>query len=264
MIDTPQQNYRFESTKQIKPHQIELFEGLKKKEPQPVSSLDGGFLMIATPRCGSTYLGELLNSTGRIGTIEEWFNYEYFMAWMMVNGIEEFNLKDYLTWIAQRTAVNGVFSLKWHVGQIAEMFKQFNVGIESIKWKRVIYLNRRKKIEQAVSLAKAIRTNQFRSYETPEQDDHIDLHDISFALERICQQEKYFYQLLESHTDLTYHYEELVADPVGQCNTILRALGQEPASSYETRVQKQADEGSIGYARAFMLNLLGELHNEVS
>jgi trehalose 2-sulfotransferase len=104
---------------------------------------------------------------GRFGAPFEYFNFEKHMHYMMAR----FNTTDfdeYLNGLFQaRTSKNGVFSVKVHAHHFTEMLNRSRVWAGAVGDAQFAYINRQDKIAQAVSMAKALQTNAWYSFERP-------------------------------------------------------------------------------------------------
>ena len=118
------------------------------------------YIIASTPRCGSTLLGHLLWKSGIAGAPHEYFHpshaSDYYSRWECQSHQGYINLLK--RW---RTSSNGFFGIKLHYYQINE----FGLDIHSIKTlldePKYIFLRRKTKIRQAISLVKAVQTNQY-------------------------------------------------------------------------------------------------------
>jgi trehalose 2-sulfotransferase len=120
-------------------------------------------------RSGSTYVALSLWSDGRFGAPFEYFNFEkdmdYMMARLRVDDIEEY-LRQL---IRLRTSSNGVFGIKAHFHHFEWMLGRSSVLRENLKIARFVYVNRKNKIAQAVSMARALQDNAWISFSRPRQ-----------------------------------------------------------------------------------------------
>lgn len=228
----------------VKRTHIELFERLALTPPTDLSNLKKSLLILTTPRSGSTLFSEALNSTNELGWCEEWFNYEYFAAYLIVNKIEVFNLKDYLKWVAERTIRNGTYCLKWHVGQVEDMKNDFGVDLANMHFDHVIWLYRRDIIGQSLSLARALTTNQFRSYEDSNGQDpaQVDECDITNALAITLNKYRYFNQHLAQYVHRSYAYEDVCDLNHFAYRSTLEAMGRPTVIPPGVTLKKQRDE----------------------
>jgi LPS sulfotransferase NodH len=243
---------------------VELFERLKDC-PNNVAPVEKSLLILSTPRCGSALFCEALNSSGKLGLAEEWFNYEYFAAWAHVMKTT-FKLRDYVEWVQRKsTGGTGVFVLNWHVGQLVDMNQDFNLGIESMDFDQIIYLYRRDKIAQAVSLCKAVTSNQFRSYEERTSKPKTSNHGIASALEAIIKFDQFARKYLWKYIDVSYAYEDFrrlgsqSTKPHPCYAATLAAFDKHPSYCYGARgLKKQGGVDNIEIGDEFLSYITGE------
>jgi LPS sulfotransferase NodH len=244
---------------------IDMFKSLAE-QPNDTRGLEQSLLILSTPRCGSTLFCEALNNSRQIGVADEWLNYEYFATWALVLGLDHFDLQEYINWIAGKTLRNtGVLVLHWHVGQVVAMNKDFGLGLQSLDFKRIVYLSRRDKIAQAVSLAKAVSTNQFRSYEGTTAPANLSSPAIAKALKNIIDFDTFARTHLQQHVDFEWAYEDFkrvgsVSDYPHECyKTILKEFGKTPKAYYTTgALKKQGDDTNERAVSRFLKYITGE------
>lgn len=244
--------------KPIKDWQLDLFSDMAKVKPSPVKSVEKSLCVLSTPRSGSTLFCEALNSTGLIGHIEEWFNYEYFRAWYYVLGKEDFQLKDYLTWVIEHSVKDtGVFGVHWHIAQVYMMIKDWGFGMNNMRFDECVLIRRGDKIAQSVSMAKAFKSNCFRSYEGKPGEIEITNRDIAHNLTVLTDHEDRIPEFKGFITQ-TYSYEQFYKDDKYYCRT-LRALGKEFPSNIEfnPKTKKQRDDYSVKRTQQFKHYLIG-------
>jgi len=124
---------------------------------------DKKVLILSTARTGSNLFCDVLTHTGLCGQPQEWFNSKFFNAYMKLPGNEKASFQDYLkSVLLNTTSSNGVFSVKVHIIQMLELESR-GVNILDLKFDHVVYLYRNNKVDQAVSLAKALKTDQWVS-----------------------------------------------------------------------------------------------------
>ncbi|MHC4121278.1 MAG: Stf0 family sulfotransferase [Planctomycetota bacterium] len=256
-------NYQFEN--EPKPSHLRLFERLAK-QPDNTEPIEKSFVAFCTPRCGSTLFAEALNSSGRLGICEEWFNYDYFNAWACMLG-REFDLRDYLDWVFRKSVRDtGVFMLKMHVGQLTAMSQDFGLGLGAMEFDHVIYLYRRDKIAQAVSLCKAASSGKFRSYEKAASKEKLDRSGIGAALNSVIQSDDFARRYLLEHFDAVYAYEDFrrlgdqATRPHHSYEDVLSRLGKKGNFTYSAgKLKRQADMTSESAANDFHRYILGEI-----
>lgn len=227
---------------ELKKTHLNLFEGLAcQPDGRDVEKM---FCILCTPRSGSTLFADTLNHTGLIGICEEWFNYDYFAAFQEVSGQNHFTLRQYIDFIKKKTVGDtGVFSIKWHIAQVKAVVEDFDLSFTSFKFDHIIYTYRKNKIAQAVSLAKAVATDQFRFDEEKKSEAKVDLYSVADCLMRLTSQDRTFNLQLKGFVDKMYPYEQFTTS-TAPYDEVLRALGKTPPKEYKTRLKKQADEHS--------------------
>jgi len=252
-----------------KPSHIQLFRDLAAR-PDNTRSVDQCLLILSTPRCGSTLFSEALNSCGRLGRCDEWLNYDYFYTYLHLFG-GKFKLTDYVDFIERKTPRNtGVFCLKMHVGQLIEMNQDPDLGLEAINANHVVYLYRKDKIAQAVSLCKADVSQQFRSYEKVQAQPTTDRQGISSALCNIIINDCFAREYLMASVDVSYAYEDFRQLSTESTRAdrsyseVLEALGKAHPSRRQRYqftagdLKKQANGQSRKVAADFQSYILGE------
>jgi LPS sulfotransferase NodH len=247
----------FEKHDKMKRWQFDLFTNLSEGEPTPTTEIHKTICVISTPRSGSTYLCELLNNTRQFGHIEEWLNNEYFYAWQQVTGLD-FTLEKYLTWVIEHSSFKGVFGIHWHIAQIFAMMKDFNFGLNNFKFDHILYVRRQDKIAQAVSLAKALKSNSFRSYEPMENFELPRFDEIAHALYLITQHEASYDSDLIADEHHQWWYEEFQNNP-GAIDEIVRSIGGQRQDTYTSQVQVQRTANTRQLTTDFKAYLQGAL-----
>jgi LPS sulfotransferase NodH len=228
--------------------------------PDATSEIEKKFLILCTPRSGSTLFADTLSNTGKIGICEEWFNYEYFAAYSKVIR-DNFSLQEYFNFLGNKTVGNtGILSLKLHIAQSVIAKQDFDFDLFSLGFDHIIYLYRKDKIAQSVSLAKAIKSNKFRHNEKAKEKEEITFHDISYALGVILEQDKFFQDNLSHTIGAKYAYEDFscLDPPHWSYNEVLEALDKEPQDTFSTTMKKQGNKYSEDMTREFKKYILGE------
>lgn len=244
---------------------VKMYERLADS-PDSVKGVDKILLVLCTPRCGSTLFAEVLNNTGTMGLCDEWFNYEYFSAWKHVTGSKEFILKDYLKWLLNKTTrETGVFTIKMHIGQLIALNQDFRMGLESMDFDHIIYLWRRDKIAQAVSVAKAVTTNCFRHTEEETSKAVLNNATIADGLANMARFDQFARNHLLGHISADYAYEDFkrLSTPQQKAHEsysqVLTALGIPYEGPFTTNaVKRQFDKRNEDAIRQFRSYILGE------
>jgi LPS sulfotransferase NodH len=230
--------------------------------PDNESPLEKALLILCTPRSGSTFFSEALNACGKLGYCEEWFNYEYFDAWSQVTE-QDFSLQNYVEWVSKKSLRNtGVLTMKWHIGQLVAMNQDYNLGIESMDFSHVVYVYRRDKIAQAVSLVKALATGRFRSTEKARGKYQMSRQGIAEGLSNTIKFDQFTQSYLKQYINKSYTYEDFCEAPHVACNEVLEALGKSPCDPEAfkvTTIKKQSDQRNIEAIEDFRRYILGEI-----
>ena len=248
---------------------IDMFKALVA-QPDDTRGLEQSLLILSTPRCGSTLFCEALNNSGQFGVADEWLNYEYFATWTFVLNLDHFDLQEYINWIARKTLRNtGVLVINWHVGQVISMNNDFGLGLQSLDFKRIVYLSRRDKIAQAVSLAKAASTGQFRSYEAVTGVANLSFPAIAKALKSILNFDTFANTTFGQFIDFEWAYEDFkhlghgIVLPHRCYEIIMNEFGGVPQRTYSAgALKKQGDDASERAASRFLKYITGESHYE--
>jgi LPS sulfotransferase NodH len=240
----------------LKKTHIKLFEWLASLPNGNVKDLKT-FCILCTPRCGSTLFSDTLSRTGLIGWCEEWLNYEYFAAFQKVMGFKQVNFPSYFDFVKRKSVGDTeVFSVKCHIGQLAAMNKDFDFTFRDMDPDYSVYLNRKNKVAQAVSLSKAVSTDMFRHNEEGKEG-KFDLLDVSKSLQVILSQDKSFRLALADKVAEEFYYEDFESNREAYDKT-LKALGLNPPEKYETKMIKQRDEESEIMTETFIGFITGD------
>lgn len=144
------------------------------------------YFICFTPRSGSTFLCDILTSTGVAGRPYEYFNKDDMPGWFETFGVS--NFADYFRETLEAgTTANGVFGVKLPGGEqfseFVDMVRRFpafqnrNISPSAIMADlfpdlHYIWLTRRDKVRQAVSLARAMQSGVFHTHVEPRAATH--------------------------------------------------------------------------------------------
>ncbi|MBR8827144.1 MAG: sulfotransferase [Gomphosphaeria aponina SAG 52.96 = DSM 107014] len=196
------------------------------------------YAVITTPRSGSTFLCEALKSTNIAGypvehlrqpsailAVHCHFDYLRYLKIMMTHKVTE----------------NGVFGTKFisHFLEVLETKTSLNFEkIVNTYISKFVYLVRRDKVAQAVSVVMAKKTNVWHIFNQETEQEYQarlndldveenDLEEVRKYYENILEQEAYLENLFQVYniSPLIVEYEQLLADPDGEIQKILRYLG---------------------------------------
>lgn len=225
-------------------------------------------ILAMTPRCGSTYLGQLMQQTRQLGTVEEYFNPHA----MLPIARAELNAGDALTYvhalIRARASANGVFSAKTTFEHVQPFLQ--TIGAASLRFSEVfprprfVYLGRKNVLAQAVSLVRAAQSGLWHKtargdVRTAPRAETLsyDAAAISRALEQILRGRLQWDQFFASAgiKPLRLNYERVVAEPLRALAQIAEYLEQPidvAAVNLDTANQKLADELNRSWERRFL------------
>jgi LPS sulfotransferase NodH len=168
--------------------------------------------IISTPRCGSTYLCEVLKNTGKFGMPEEWINPRMLYEYMRLFGLKEINFQEYIEFLkAKTTTPNGVFSINFHIDQYISLRKN-NVEMLRLEPDHTFYLYREDKLAQAISFAKAKITDQWNSHQrakAPATLDQLSCANIYRSLAKLADMEDFYRANIQHLVTCEYSYEQI-------------------------------------------------------
>lgn len=167
--------------------------------------------IISTPRSGSKYFCESLASSGRFGRPLEWMNARYVAAYVRMMGLQDVLVQQYFQFVVARTtSPNGVFALNFHVDTYA-YWRDQDVDLLRFGFDKLYYVRRRDKLAQAISLAKAVRSGQWRSSDRATGDTSaagLANSEILNALYNLSLHEEYYNAHLARHVRREFCYED--------------------------------------------------------
>jgi LPS sulfotransferase NodH len=182
------------------------------------------YILCSSPRTGSTLLGQMLRDTNCAGDPLEYFNPLYLKA--LANRLGDINnFFQLLAFLEKhRTSSNGIFGLQIHWSHLNNIFRYdknlINTFIDSFD--KIIFLRRKDKIAQAVSLYRASKSKLWSSidedlnsiktvcyYKNDEEFNPVLLTKILYSL--IIQDKSWLNYLEEKNKKyLTVYYEDLI------------------------------------------------------
>ena len=210
-------------------------EILKRSETQFVVP-NLSYAIISGPRSGSTFLSNLLESTGLAG-----FPAENLRAHAAI--LARHCFFDYIRYLrivmTHRVTPNEVFGTKI-ISHFLSMYRRKDLNIDDVLNKyfsKYIYLTREDKVAQALSIFIAQKTETYHIFNKQEKEnyrkkvraldlDNIDLEEINKRYKFVCQQDKYLEKFCQDNKidPLVVKYEELVNNPHQYISDILSYL----------------------------------------
>lgn len=186
----------------------ELYERLSCSEPSS-EPIQNRFLILSQPRTGSTFFCEVLNETKAIGIADEWFGPKQVSAYREFFSIPEdkFDFMSYLNFVISRSSRNNWFVCNSHINHIVYWRKR-GIDLMKLQWNSVIYIKRRDKLRQAISLARAEQTRAWRSYDRPIGADKSTPASVLERLLWLYNLEKIYQANLKEHVVCEFAYED--------------------------------------------------------
>ncbi|OOZ39132.1 hypothetical protein BOW53_12840 [Solemya pervernicosa gill symbiont] len=217
------------------------------------------YVILSSPRCGSSLLAGMLTSTQQAGCPKEYLNRDYIRAYLKQSGLSDTPLPAYMQEMERRrTSPNGLFGVKLHWEHFVDIYGVKGglkrEGIDFIQsMDRVIRICRKDKISQAISYYIAIQTNRWvelpgqASNRESSSNDRIgfDPMRITSLLNALVVQEVSWQRFCRQHSidPVDVCYETLVADYDAESRRVLGCLGLDKSMTIpQPPIKKQATE----------------------
>ncbi len=218
------------------------------------------YIIASSARSGSTYLARLLAQTGLLGAPSEVFNSATNEMQTLMARFRAYSHADYVAkLIANRTSRNGVFGMKAHFHQFEAFLKKYPPLLEALAPITYIYIDRRDKVAQAVSMAKALQTDQWSSQwrGSPRPLLRYDRELIAKSMSEVELQDARWLRWFELHniTPFRVTYEDLIADPAASVRSVVERLGvqdDEPDDLNIPAIEKQGDDTNQEWIERFV------------
>jgi LPS sulfotransferase NodH len=213
-----------------------------------------GYVICATPRCGSNYLSQLLASTGVLGRPREYFN---------APGRRKYDDPDYpddprlqLDQVVSTGATsNRVYGVKVHAFQLAPLLEHVD-PFAALPRVRAIRLRRDDALGQALSWARAHQTNQHRAGDPPEGVATYDRARIDASLDFLARENAWWddYLARTGTRVLEIRYEDLEDDPQREVDRVAHFLGVRSALIRPDAVEvtRQRDDLSAAWRERYV------------
>ena len=202
-----------------------------------------GYALCTSPRSGSNFLCQLLESTGLLGKPREYFDGFSRRALDFADYPDDVALQ--VEWIRTRAiTANGVYGVKlfpWHFAKAAGQLDLLS-ELPDLKF---IRLTRVDKLGQAISWTRALQTSQYRSSQQLQGDARYDPEAITRQLHRLvaidATWDAYFARTAQAALQLSY--EGILQDPDRAVADVLAfmGLGRARADESKVTVKKQRD-----------------------
>jgi len=239
---------------------LELMRQLDRRGSSDLDSIQKRFLILSTPRSGSGLFADILNRTGKIGECREWLNMRYVSAYGTMRGRSQVNLQEYLAFVMRKTVgQTGIFAVTAHIEQVLHLHK-IGFDVLGLNFHHVVYIYRKDKIAQAVSLGKARITDCWSSTTTPKQRcaGKVTWNVVTNALNHLVSSEHFYREKLAGKVQAEYAYENFSQTATSKAyDDVLAALGIEPVTRPDTGMRIQRNEESARIAAEYRDYLLG-------
>ena len=182
------------------------------------------YLIASTPRSGSHYLAHLLAATGQAGGPLEYFHSGHMERWSSLLASQ--NSSDlFKKLFSRRTSSNGWFGVKAHWTQFSPIYQNKDL-MGLFRFEKYIYIERKDKLAQAISLAIARQTNAWISHHHSTNSPAYNFDQIQDAI-RYLSKEEYLWKNFFEKNDINYlkiFYEDLLLNPMNKVSDILKLL----------------------------------------
>lgn len=185
------------------------------------------YIIASSERSGSTYLCLALWQTGALGAPWEYLNHQTEMK-AMARRLQTNDVGEYMRRVIdRRTSANGTFAIKAHHHHFSHVLSHYPQLLDSLPPPRFVVMERRDRLAQAISLARAMQTEAWSSFARPTRQPVYDAALISRCLHKIALQ-------IAGWTDwfarrgiepLVVDYDRLVARPEETVGAVRRFLG---------------------------------------
>ncbi|MGD9087411.1 MAG: Stf0 family sulfotransferase [Desulfobacterales bacterium] len=200
------------------------YNNTEKYDFPEIDTVLKSYVICSVPRSGSTLLCRGLWDSGIAGAPKEYFNNKHmgdlYSRWHPKNTHEYIGLLKKF-----RTSPNGIFGFKAHYDQFCRIYNELNIR-SVFPNLRYIFVLRKDHVKQAISLSKAMQTNQWTSDDKVERIPEYDYHDIKQQLQYIKNQEeawKIFF-IRENIHPLRIIYEEFIENYEKTISTVFNHL----------------------------------------
>jgi len=229
------------------------------------------YVILSQPRTGSTLLASLLRHRG-LGDPDEYLNADRIeRLWPSFAGPDaKYDVHRYLQLLKEnRSSAQGWFGIKVHYFQLIKPFAQLgNIRNFVLSFDRIIVLNRKDKLAQAVSTMKAEQTGNWGSSPS-DKDPFFDPLAISDAIRRSIFHDRQVLRMKlgNARPVLFLTYEELrdSTDAIWQRVQEYLGVTPEPLDRDAIREKPQRDHRSAEFERQYLAFIRGmDPQNEAS
>lgn len=216
-----------------------------------------GIAICGEPRSGTTYLADLMTSTGRLGKPFEWFQDGPVAARAEKNPQLELRAM-----MAKAKTANGVYGIKI-------FSQQFDLA-ERTRWADLlpnlhfVHIERRDLLAQAISHVRAMQTKQFYTTQVPIKEPHYDPRAISRKLSEIAHNQARWriWFARNGIVPLALTYEQLCDDGQAAIDSVCALIGHAPAPINTDAIKSEILRGteSDDWKRRFVEDMTDRAH----
>lgn len=184
-----------------------------------------GYLICSSPRSGSTYLCELLASTGVLGVPREYLNVEG--RWGRLDPKRPFDLMPLLERALKAGATpNGIYGLKAHADHFAAVAAVVD-PLRSLPNLKFVSIRRRDILGQAISWARAMQTGQYQAADRLLRAPTYEAARIRAILRMLGAQQAAWNKLFAATACKAVHleYESLMQNPQREIDRVAELMG---------------------------------------
>ncbi|MBU2891929.1 hypothetical protein KO495_01170 [Colwellia sp. D2M02] len=239
---------------------LNLMVKLSKNDSVATSTIKNKVLILSTPRSGSSLFCDVLNNTAQIGECAEWFNERYINAYGRMTNTSNVKFDEYLNFILEKTVGNtGVFAVNAHIEHMFFLLNK-NINLLKLGFTAVVYVSRKDKVAQAVSLEKSKLTDSWSSDVKPDTDKLAELNNAGIAqsLQYIIESDTAYQEKLADFTHAEFYYEDFcqLVTP-NDYKKLFELLDIDYQGEFKTTMKKQRDGFSKETITSFKQYLLG-------
>ncbi len=212
-----------------------------------------GFAICTTPRSGSNVIGQMLESTGKLGRPLEYFNApaRRSLGWPDYPDAADAQVRCLL----ESKTDNGVYAVKAFPWQLSKVYETPG-AFESLPNLHFIRLKRRDKLAQAISWVRALQTGQYRSTQTPRREASYDAPGIRRIIGEIAKAEASWdiFFALRNLEPVVLDYDDALADPARTIGVVANIVSVDDAKLdlSALTLTRQADALSAEWRERFL------------
>ena len=231
----------------------ELSKWLSGLAPSP--PVRRSIVIASEERSGSEWLCQLMTATGSVGRPAEYLNAPWFRNF----------IPDYPEDAAAEMAIahragttpNGIFAMKIHPWQFDKLMKEGVLLSEAFPQRVFLWISRRDRLRQAISLFRARQTDRYHEYRQPQALEQYDRTSILHTLDEIVQSSARWTQYFARNgiDPLVVWYEDLEANSIGTIEAVARLVDvsfAQQSGTVERELKKQRDDTTEEWRQRFL------------